>query len=357
MNTKFDFDKSVLNDVYSQMFGIEEKLVIEQKVHYDQTLFPVHYQVETEDLETKLGIMGQSVIDDPNDWITINETQSLPTSMMPKSSSCLEIEGTKSRHDQKNSQYQFMLPYAYSSDTQETEVSALARNNPGEGHFLLNQSDTEKECIDIGEQNIIISDVSVRSMSESIIVSNTNKYYYSDTSEGITNINILNNQKENDIAKNSVSSKKRSTTFKENKNKQRTKINKMPHSSSKRKQSVPSKLASSKKRKNLLKNVPGVNKDGLVPTDTWTPRKRFISKYKTLKNTLEEVIATERAYRSINIHQGEQPPPNIKSLLTKLGTEAVRMAHAQNVKSSTDMYPVFFVWAKKSPPNEDSPTT
>ena len=224
MNTKFDFDKSVLNDVYSQMFGSDEKLVIEQKVHYDQTLFPVHYQVETEDLETKLGIMGQSVIDDPNDWITINETQSLPTSMMPKSSSCLEIEGTKSRHDQKNSQYQFMLPYAHSSDTQETEVSVLTENNPGEGHFLLNQSDTEKECIDIGEQNIIISDVSVRSMSESIIVSNTNRYYYSDTSEGISNINILNNQKEYDIAKNSVSNKKRSTTFKENKNKQRTRI-------------------------------------------------------------------------------------------------------------------------------------
>ncbi len=356
MNTKLDFDKSVLNDVYLQMFGIEEKLGIEQNVHYDQTLFPVHYQVETENLETEIGIMGQSVIDDPNDWITINETQSLPTVMMPKSSSCLEIEGTKSRHDQKNSQYQFMLPYAFSSDTQKTEVSALARNNQGEGHFLLNQSDTEKECIDIGEQNIIISDVSVRSMSESIIISNTNEYFYSDTSEGISNINILNNHNGYDIAKDSVSNKKRSTTFKEIKNK-RTRINKMPNSSSKRKQSVPSKPASSKKCKSLLKNVPRVKKDGLVPTNTWTPRKRFISKYKTLKDTLEKVIATERAYRSIDIHQGEQPPPNIKSLLTTLGTEAVRMAHAQNVKSSTEMYPVFFVWAKKSPPNEDSPTT
>merc|ERR1711940_243159 len=73
--------------------------------------------------------------------------------------------------------------------------------------------------------------------------------------------------------------------------------------SSKRNQSVPAKSASSKKRKSLLKSVPRVKKDGLVPSDTWTPRKRFISKYKTLKDTLEEVIATERAYRSININQ------------------------------------------------------
>ena len=351
VNTILDFDKAILNDVYLQMFGEKEE-------SYNSQTSPLsHNQVKTVNLGNDSNSFTQSITENQNDWITLSTSQCLPTPMMPKSSSCL-TEGITPRHDQENNQYQFILPYASNSDNKHTEINALAQSNQGKRLLSQDQSDNEKECINIGEQNITISDVSVRSMSESIIVSNTNEYYYSDESEEMNNIHVIDNQKATDTVIQSPPTYRRnqySTTFQEKNIKLGKKPKKMSQQSSKRK-SVPSKSSSSK-QKSLLKNIPRIRKDGLVPKDIWSPRKKFISQYQTLKDTLDEVIKAEQTYTSLGIHQGMSPAPNIKSLLTRLGTEAVRMAHAHTKKSSAEMYPIFFVWAKKAPPSKDSSST
>ena len=156
---KFDFDKSVLNDVYLQMFEVENN------VHYDPSYGPLSNQTNPEHLETELETIYQTVTEDSNDLLAFSEKQCLPISMMPKSSSCLNMEGLEPRHELQDI-YQFILPHPRISDDlyekansyqQETEILNLEENDQGDQNYLQNQYNNNIKSIDIGDQHYTVS--------------------------------------------------------------------------------------------------------------------------------------------------------------------------------------------------------
>ena len=347
---KFNFDKSVLNDVYLQMF--EEK----DNALYDPIYGPFSYHINTELLEKELDpICQKKITDNSNNVLTFNEKQCLPISMMPQSSSCLNMEDLEHRHELQDI-YQFILPQPHISNDlyeeansyqKETEILNLEENNQGDQNSLKNLDDTNTNPVDIGDINNAVSNITTHSIDEPIDIINSNSL---NNPEDENDINIMDEPNGRYhfryLPNANINNIRSSATQAVNTNEAKTNDTK---SQSRRKQSLSTRISLSRNPQSLLRNVPPVKKDGLFPKNTWTPGRKFSSKYQTLKDTIEEIIAAERTYKDIGIHQGGSPPPNIKSLLTQLGIEAVKMAHVNDVKSPKKKVPVFFCLATKIP--------